>query len=338
MKVAIVGLDSTYWPHAFARQLRAVGAELVGFTDLSVDRTGVQANLGMTAEEYGVRHDLRRLPDLDAALGEADGIAVCTRNTVMHRVIVSALRAGRHVFAAKPVAVRTDHLQAIRDHLGGAARFTAGQTARSHPVIRSVLQLVREGTVGEVHTVRVMHQHGRYRDWAAGTWYADPGEGNACHWLGWYALDAVVALLGPVEEVWGFAQQRANPFPGQPDHLKAVAHHRSGKLSTLEIYCDVGSHWGLGFIECEVVGTEGVVRYVGPQHFVSVHDARGVRRLPLEQDDTLTRDLAAWMRACQTGAEPALPAGEALHVAAGGCAWAEASQAEARRARVAIQP
>ncbi len=338
MKVAIVGLDSAYWPHAFARQLRAAGAVIVGFTDLGVDGARLRANLGMTAAEYGVRYDLRPLPDLDAALAEAEGIAVCTRNTIMPELAVNALCAGRHVFAAKPVAVRIEHLQAIRPHLLGAACFTAGQTARSHHVLRSILQLVRQGAVGEVHTVRVMHQHGRYRDWAAGTWYADPGEGNACHWLGWYALDAAVALLGPVEELWGFAQQRANPFPGQPDHLKAVAHHRNGKLSTLEIYCDIGSDWGLAFIECEVVGTEGVVRYVGPEDFMYVHDARGVRRLPLEpQGDPLAQELSAWIQACQSGGEPVLPGSMALHVAAGGCAWAEASRTETRRARVSVE-
>lgn len=336
MKVAMLGLDSAYWPHAFARELPLVpGAGLVGFTDLGVPEGEVRANIGMSAAEYSAQYKLRRFETIDEAFEGCDAVLVSTRNTKMPDVIVQALGRGKHVFAAKPVGVRKEDLERIGRAIREGVVFSAGQSARNHPAVSKALEWVRSGEIGELHTLRLLHQHGRMRALAAGNWYSEPTEGNACHWLGWYTLDMAVAFAGPIKEIVGFAEQRANSFADQPDHCKAIAQHANGLLSSMDIYCDIDPDWGVGFVEFEVVGTKGVIRHIGTQRHVLLSNERGSTRHDCDGPDViLRRDLSEWIRACHGEGKVALGGREALHIAAAGCAWDDAARSAGHTAKV----
>jgi predicted dehydrogenase len=197
-----------------------------------------------------------------------------------------------------------------------------------------VLDVVDSGRVGEVRTMRVMHQHGRTHEWTAGTWYTDPSEGGPTNWLGWYPLDVATAVLGPVSDLWGHAQQLVTAADPQPDHLKATARHGDGRLSTLEVYCDVAMDWDVAMLEVEVVGSDGVVRYSSPGEAVRVHQDGGVSEVPFEGGESLGPDLERFVAACRDEGEPVIDTETALHVAAAACAWNAASEAPDRHAAV----
>lgn len=337
--VAIVGLDSPYWPTAFAETIPELSrGTLVGATDLGVDADAVEANVGMTTEEYIAEYDVERLGDLESALETADAILVCTRNTRMPEVIIQAVRSDTHVFAAKPIGVSVDDLQQIETATSPSTVVTAGQTGRSDPAIRAMLEEVQAGRIGDVHTLRVMHQHGRVHDWTAGTWYTDSTEGNACNWLGWYTLDIATAILGPITELSGHAQRLVDADDDQPDHLKAVATHAAGRQSTMDVYCDIDTEWEIPMLEAEIVGSHGVIRYHGPGSDVHVHGDDGVETIAFEEGDNLAYDLRQWLSACAGQGDPVLPTAQALHVSAAGCAWNEASTSPGRRASVEMVP
>lgn len=322
LSVGIVGLDSPYWPTAFAGAMsNHPDVTLAGFTTAGGQEEDVESNLGMSISDFEESYGLARLSDLDEVAAAVDAVCVCTRNTAMPDAIVGALERGLDVFAAKPVSVEEDELRAIRDAVGASdGVFTAGQTGRNHPAMGAVQDIVRSGRVGDVHTIRVMHQHWRYADWAAGTWYEDPTEGTACNWLGWYPIDVAVAILGPVVELTADGRRHAHDVEDQPDHLSAIVRHESDRTSSLDVYCDVGSDWEVDMLEVEVVGGEGVVRYRAPDSWISLHGNGGRRRIEFEDGDALEADLDAWIDACRGEGEVSLPGETALHVGAVGCA------------------
>lgn len=339
LDVAILGLDSPYWPTAFAETICELSrGTLVGATDLGVDADDVAANIGLTPKEYAAEYDVQLYDNLETALEVADAAFVCTRNTEMPETILSALRDDTHVFAAKPIGVNVDDLRRIDGATLESAVFTAGQTGRSDPAVRTMVEAVSEGRIGDVHTLRVMHQHGRVHDWTAGTWYTDPVEGDACNWLGWYTIDVATAVLGPITELCGHAQQLVEANDKQPDHLKAIATHKGGRQSTMDVYCDVDTEWEVPMLETEIVGTEGIIRYYGPKSVIQVHDDGGVETIPFERDDALVHDLQRWLAACAGEGEPILSAANALHTAAVGCAWNDASKTPNRWASVGLVP
>ena len=349
MDLALAGLDSMYWPPTYAEVVADhPDARLVGYTDLGVDDAEVEANIGSTPDAFADEWGLTRFSDLTAAVDAVDGVIVCTRNSRAPGVAAVALEAGRHAFVTKPIGVDVDDLRAIRDALSPEVVFSAGRSAYGYPSARTVLSVVDDGEIGDVHTLRVMHNHGRLREWAAGTWYTEPAEGNGSNYLGWYPLHFAVEVFGPIAKLWGCSQsmpawdrEMANRDWETPDHFKALAKHENGRVSTVEVYCDIGD-WDVGGLEVEVVGTEGVVRYSAPGDEVRVHTDAGVRAVPFEAErrpqelDVL--DVERWIAACVGDGRPAIDAEDALHVAAAGCAWNEATARESRHARVDLRP
>jgi predicted dehydrogenase len=330
LSVGIAGLNSAYWPTAFADWAGGRSdVTLDAVTALDADAADVEANLGMTADAFETSYGVDRVADLDALATAVDAALVCTRNTAMPETVVGSLERGLDVYAAKPIAVEVDGLRAIGEAVAETDRvFTAGQTGRNHAAVSRIRDLVDSGAIGDVHTVRVMHQHGRLADLAAGTWYADPTEGTACHWLGWYPIDAAVSILGRAVELQGDGRRLANDFEGQPDHLQAIVRHESDRTSSLDVYCDVGGEWEVDSIELEVVGSDGIARYRAPGDSISLHQDGGRERVEYEDGNAFDRDLDVWVDARRGSGTPALDPGEALNVAAAGCAWQDALDGE----------
>ncbi len=349
MDVVIAGIDGMYWPTVYAPAVQeSDDAELVGYTDLGVAPDAVEANLGMTPSEFGAEFDVPDVGDLSAAIDQAEGIITCTRNTRMPDVASRALEENVHAFAAKPIGVDVDDLRTIQDSLSPSTVFSAGRSAHGYPPVRTLFSEIGPETTGDVHSLRAMHQHFRCREWTSGTWYTDPGEGNGCNFLGWYPLHFAVEVLGPITDVWGHAQRMPawDSDEGReewdtPDHFKATIRHENGQLSTLEAYCDMGD-WGVGGIEAEVVGTDGVVRYQAPGDEVLVHTDDGIERLPFDGEQRRAEensyDIDQWIAACRGDGDAVIDAEMALHVAAAGCAWNEAANAPDNHAEVELLP
>lgn len=347
MKVAIIGIDSLYWPLVFTPTLNDdPDIDVIGYTDLGVDSEAVAANLGMTADEFGAEFDLPALADAETAYSDADAAVIMTRNSRMPGLITQALHADCHAFAAKPVGVDVAELNAIGEALDATTpRFGAGWSSFGYQPSRALRSVLADDPIGDLHTLRVMHNHGRIRDWGAGTWYTDPAEGNTCHYLGWYPVHFATAVFGPVTEIAGHAQV----MPGwgadaagdweTPTQCKAFGTHDNGRISTIEVYADIGDDWDVAPIEAEIVGTDGVVRYAASGGSVAIHQDGGVEEVQMDavDDDANDHDLEAWLDACRGDGDPLLGGRDVLHVAAVGCAW-DRSVREDRPVSVAITP
>ncbi len=328
MKLAVVGLDSAYWPMAFADAARKVGAELVLACDLWRRKAEVTSQIGMTPEAYCERYKVRLVHSLDAVAADAQACFVCTRNTRMTKVVVDLLGRGKPVYVAKPVAVNTGDMAAILKALKDSGLVcAAGQTARSSYVIRTACRLIREGHVGEVLSVRVAHQHGCFARWNKNWWYTDPKEGDAFDWLGWYAIDGVLALTGSrIKRITGAARRHLANFDDMPDLIRGTAVLEDGRIATMEIHFTVGN-WKVGWAEIEVVGTKGVLRSIGPRNDIVLLCDGGPKTFPLDKgEEPLPLEVRSWLNAIGGRGAPVFSLKQAAHIVHTACAWKKAAR------------
>jgi predicted dehydrogenase len=286
----------------------------------------IQRDFVAPVDDWLAERGLRRIPTLDELLRiDFDAAFLCSRNSVMPAIAERLVAAGKHVFVAKPMAVTA----------ADAARYlavpdgivvTAGQLASTWQPWPLVRGLVAEGRIGRVLTMRAVHQHGDLRDLPASLWYSDPGEGDACTWLGWYPVEAVHAVMGPIARVTGIAR-RARPSAGEsmPDSIAAILEMADGRHATVEGWFTVGA-WGLAPHGGELVGEEGVVRFGGATAEVEVLTTEGVERIPFAPADGLRDEVAAFLAAVRGDGPPAITAEDAVHVASVAAAWRESAR------------
>jgi predicted dehydrogenase len=202
-------------------------------------------------------------------------------------VIRQALAAGKHVYTEKPLATTTDdarELVAQAAALGlriGCAPDTflggAYQAARA---------LLDEGAIGEPLSVSAAMLAGNQASWHPNPdiFFAD-GAGPLLD-MGPYYLTAIVALLGPVRRVAGFASTRVYErtieigsrsgerfTASTPTHTAAVLELASGVTANLVASFETAGQY---VAELEIHGTEGILALPDPNSFEGpLHLRRG---------------------------------------------------------------
>jgi len=246
----------------------------------------------------------------------------------MTKVVVDLLNRCKSVYVAKPVAITLEDMASIlKARKRSGLVCAAGQTARSSYVIRTALRLIKEGYVGEVLSVRVAHQHGCFANWNRNWWYTDPKEGDAFDWLGWYAIDGVLALTGKrIKKITGAARRHLAPYDDMPDLIRGIAILEDDRIATLEIHFTVGK-WKVGWAEIEVVGTKGIIRSIGPQNNLVLLCDGGPRTFPLDKgQEPLSLEVKAWLEAIEGRGRPILSLEEAAWIVSAAISWKKASK------------
>ena len=84
LKTGIVGLQSVYWPNAFANCLKSISqAELVACADMGYDPNLISISLGKTPAEYAAQYDLRLYRDPTEMIQKEglDAVCICAKHT-----------------------------------------------------------------------------------------------------------------------------------------------------------------------------------------------------------------------------------------------------------------
>ena len=217
----------------------------------------------------------------DAELYADDSIDIVVNLTppVHHgRTVITALRAGRHVYVEKPLAATVVEARevlataAATGRVVGAAPDTflgsAGQTAR---------RAVDDGLVGEPIGAALFIGHSK-----AELWHPDPrflfqAGGGPVLDMGPYYLAVLVNMLGPIRSVAAASRIGASPrtvtAPSRavdsievtvPTHAAAVFTFASGVLGTAQMSFDV---WDSELPHIEVYGTRGTLSLANPNQF-----------------------------------------------------------------------
>ncbi|MBN2322292.1 MAG: Gfo/Idh/MocA family oxidoreductase [Spirochaetes bacterium] len=232
-------------------------------------------------------HDLIERDDIDV-------IDVCTPNNVHREHITTALAAGKHVYADKPVCITDGEADDIVQHADRAdERGIVHQVAfhnRFYPALKRMKALVDEGLLGEPLSFRVSYYHSsnldrsRPRGWRVSKTEAG---GGVLYDMGSHALDLVYHLLGRFERMSGTALILHKTRPDESggtievkteDHVLLAVLLTSGAIGTVEASKIVtGSNDDLMI---ELNGSRGAVRYelMRPNHLL-VYDTRDPEKL-----------------------------------------------------------
>ncbi|MDT0317236.1 Gfo/Idh/MocA family protein [Streptomyces millisiae] len=266
--VAIVGAGNIS-----GQYLRTLGSfpdvRVLGIADLDAER----------ARAAAAEHGVPVAGDLDTVLAvdEVEIVVNLTVPVAHAQVATAALRAGKHVYGEKPFTATPAEGEKVFAEaaergllLGGAPDTFLGAG------IQSALRAVREGRIGTPVGVATATQSLGPEGWHPDpAFFYQPGAGPLFD-IGPYYLTTLVALFGPVSEVYATgARGRAvrvvgsGPKAGQefpvdvPTHVQALLTFASG-VTASSLFSFDSSIWRTSI---EIVGSEGALALPDPNTF-----------------------------------------------------------------------
>jgi predicted dehydrogenase len=211
-----------------------------------------------------------------------DGIVVASPTTYHQAQLDAALATDARILVEKPVAVRADGLAHLVERARG--RAMVGYNLRFHVPVRTLVDLVHDGTAGTVRSIRLWF--GSWLpDWRPGVDYrttysarSELGGGvllDAIHELDlliWLAGDDAFTVVGAVVD-------RLGPLAiDVEDSVKALLRHETDVLAEVSLdYLSRRYRRGI-----EVVGDAATVRLDWARRVIEVEDAEGVRTTPAD--------------------------------------------------------
>jgi len=268
-KIGVIGCGNISGTYLKAAQ-RLRNLEVAACADIDMSRAQAKAKeLGVPAacsvQDLLKRADIEIVVNLTIPKAHAE-------------VSLATLKAGKHAYGEKPLAVTREDGQRILDAAkAGKLRVGSAPDTFLGAGIQTCRKLIDDGWIGEpIGATAFFMSHGPEN------WHPDPefvyqkGAGPLFD-MGPYYLTALVCLLGPVRRVSGSARitfpERmitSQPKFGKmmkvetPTHLAGVLDFESGPIATLVTSFDVWAHEAP---RLEVYGTTGSLSVPDPNTF-----------------------------------------------------------------------
>jgi predicted dehydrogenase len=315
VRIGIAGIASVYWPGAFAQYTRQIaGAELCAAATAGRSEQQVRDSLGIGPAEFAERHGVRLYDDPVAMVSQEglDAVYVCAEPSRAYELVEALAPLGVHLYVSKAMANDAAKARRIVDACAKAGIVTGtGSTMRFDAGLRAAQQRIANGEIGDVFTVRVMHQHGSIDGFPPNDWYWHLEEGGPELSLGWYVLDAVRWLSGKeVARVYAEYENFASPNSPFMDNGKMVLRLTGGTIASTDIY--FSTHWAFPRWEIEVVGSKGAVKTMQTGYEGMVFGPDGIQAFQRTMNDMVLAELTDWVEACRAGRPAAVPVADGL--------------------------
>lgn len=219
------------------------------------------------AEAYAAERGFTLYGSLEEALADPaiDGIVLATPHSQHAEQIKSCAAAGKPVFCEKPVTLTK---ASITDAMDAAQRagivFAAGHNRRFLPAMERLKRLVSTGELGDIINIEGNmsgHIGGRY---AADSWRLDTAESPAggLAGSGIHVIDAMIHLLGPIEEVLADSRRLVHEIPidDTTTILMSFSNGPSGYLTCMTATAPI--------FRMQVFGSKGWAELVGETRLV----------------------------------------------------------------------
>lgn len=244
---------------------------LLACADLDVQRANIQAEKFHIPKAYTVEEML--------ADPEVDLIINLTIPSAHANVAISALKAGKHVYIEKPLAITREDAQAILTVANKQNLFVGSAPDTFLGAgIQTAIDIISQGKIGTpIGASAFMINRGPEH------WHPDPTffykqGGGPMFDMGPYYLTALVALLGPIKRIAGSARisydERtilSEPHLGEkikvdiPTHIAGTIDFASGAIATLTTSFD--AFGGTSLPPIEIYGSEGTLLVPDPNFF-----------------------------------------------------------------------
>lgn len=232
------------------------------------------------AQEQGQKYQIEHVYKVEELLNnkEIELIINLTPPFAHASLCLDALKAGKHVYVEKPIAVTLEESRKVLD-LAKKKGLLVGSAPDTFlgGGIQMCRKLIDDGWIGRpVAANAFMMSHGP-EDWHPNPDFFYQEGGGPLFDMGPYYLTALIYLLGPVRRVTASAsvsfQERtikSEPLYGKkvqvntPTHISGVLDFEGGTVGTLVTSFDV---WGSQVPRIEIHGTEGTLSVPDPNIF-----------------------------------------------------------------------
>ena len=254
-----------------------------------VDLIAVASRDQTRAEEYARTWDIERAyGSYDALLEDPDidAVYISLPNTMHREWSIKSVEAGKHVICEKPFSKRPEDVEAAFEAAEGAGRLlTEAFMYRHNPQTTKLVELVRDGAIGELRVVRSTFSYSLYD--TENIRLRTDVDGGSLMDVGCYCVSGSRLLAGEPESVHG----QAYVGPSGTDWVFTGAMRFSGDVHAL---FDCGTCLP-GRDELEAIGTEGSLFLDDPWHstapVIELRRDRGVERIELVPLDSYRLEL-----------------------------------------------
>lgn len=231
------------------------------------------------AEALSEAHGIRAVSVEELLADPAIDVVLNLTPAAAHAAVTgAALAAGKHVYTEKPLATEVADAAALVAEAGRRGlRIGCAPDIFLGAPYQAARALIDEGTIGEPLSATAAMLVGGQETWHPNPdiFFAD-GAGPLLD-MGPYYLTALVALLGPIRRVAGFASMRTGertieigpragtPFTvATPTHASAVMELDGGVTANLVASFEAGEQY---VCDLEIHGSEGVLALPDPNAF-----------------------------------------------------------------------
>jgi predicted dehydrogenase len=186
------------------------------------------------AKEYGAAA-YYSIEDLLHNEKQIDVISICTPNGLHAEHSIKALQAGKHVLCEKPLCITAAAAwQLIETEKFSRKKLFVVKSARFNPILQELKKKIVDGQLGKIYSFSLNCFWNRpdtyYIDWR-GKHFPD---GGALYTQFSHYIDALLWMLGDVEDVKGFAENKAHKDSIEYEDTGVSAlRMQSGVLGTL---------------------------------------------------------------------------------------------------------
>lgn len=227
MRVGIAGTGAIAAKHAHA--YRAIGYRVTACTNRSPEK-GRRFAQETGAEFVPTVEELCRRPDVDF-------VDVCTLPEFRLRAVELCAENGKHILVQKPMAVNCDLARRMID-IASRAGIVLGVVSQ-HRFDDATLFLdkaIRDGRLGKILEADAYVKWYRSAEYYSrpvkGSWAGEGG--GALMNQGIHQVDLLLALAGPVKQVFGFRQLGALHRIESEDVVNAVLEYASGATGVIQ--------------------------------------------------------------------------------------------------------
>ncbi|MEJ2550523.1 MAG: bi-domain-containing oxidoreductase [Anaerolineales bacterium] len=270
-----------------------------------VERIGLVSASGLTSTQVGKRFGFRYAStDVNDLLDDKNinTVAILTRHNLHAAQVIAALKAGKHVFCEKPLALRRDELSEIMQALEQSdCILTVGFNRRFSP-----FALHMKNFFDAVAEPLAMHYRINAGNLPPDHWLHDAEQGGgriigeACHFI-----DFLTFLIGsPPVKVSAVGTPDDRRY--REDNVIITLEFPNGSIGTVS-YLAAGDR-AFPKERVEVIGGERVAVLDDFRRIETVYDGRRkVRRAWLRQDKGHRQEWEAFARAIAAGGPPPIP-------------------------------
>jgi D-xylose 1-dehydrogenase (NADP+, D-xylono-1,5-lactone-forming) len=267
---------------------------------------------------YGSYEDLLADPEIEA-------VYISLPNTLHAEWSIKALEAGKHVLCEKPFTRHPEEVDAAFDAAERSGRLLSEAFMYRHnPQTAKLVELVRDGAIGELRLIRSAFSYGLYDE--ENIRLRTDVEGGALMDVGCYNVSGSRLLGGEPERVWGEAWYGPS---GTDWVFNGTLRFPGDVLATFDCATALAER-----DELEAIGSEGSLFLDDPWHclhpMIELRRGGDVERIELEHVDSYRLELENLSDAIRGEGELLLGRDDAVGQArALGALWRSATSGEA---------